>query len=278
MIYGLLVLVAVGVATAMPQNPCICTFDYKPVCGDDGRTYPNECSLRCQGQARLVGKGPCPNADSLTLELPKCVCTREGRPVCGSDGKTYANPCLLNCATATNPQLSLVSYGACERVEHQVPKQPPSCSCTRNMMPVCGSDGNTYANPCMLNCATAGNPSLSLQGYGACPDPVKVVDLPKIDTCACARNMRPVCGSDGRTYNNPCLLNCATKDDPSLSIAKSGPCGLNIVDIPKPVASCTCTRELTPVCGSDGETYSNACIMRCRNPSAALVHDGPCDV
>ncbi|CAG7733868.1 unnamed protein product [Allacma fusca] len=28
-------------------RPCMCTYDYKPVCGTNGRTYGNLCEFRC---------------------------------------------------------------------------------------------------------------------------------------------------------------------------------------------------------------------------------------
>ena len=44
----------------------------------------------------------------------------------------------------------------------------------------------------------------------------------------CTREFRPVCGSDGRTYNNACILdaeNC--KEGTSVKIAKQGACESN---------------------------------------------------
>lgn len=32
---------------------CICTANYLPVCGSDGQTYGNECSLNCQQKTKV---------------------------------------------------------------------------------------------------------------------------------------------------------------------------------------------------------------------------------
>ncbi|XP_026474021.1 serine protease inhibitor dipetalogastin-like [Ctenocephalides felis] len=49
--------------------------------------------------------------------------------------------------------------------------------------------------------------------------------------CPCPRNLDPVCASNGETFSNPCLFNCAkefeARSGRSIEIARRGRCDEN---------------------------------------------------
>ncbi|XP_028408498.1 four-domain proteases inhibitor-like [Dendronephthya gigantea] len=88
----------------------ICTIEYNPQCGTDGKTYGNPCTFKyaqcaSDGRITLAHHGEC---------VPKCsaTCTKECNPQCGTDGKTYANPCVFKYEQCKSDRKIRLAYHA----------------------------------------------------------------------------------------------------------------------------------------------------------------------
>ncbi|NWS94979.1 IOVO protein, partial [Mionectes macconnelli] len=173
--------------------------------------------------------------------------------------------------------------------------------CSEAVSPICGSDGVTYGNECLL-CAynIEYGTNVSKDHDGECKEvvPVDCSRYPNTTNeegkavLLCNKDLNPICGTDWVTYDNECLL-CARNltaavaqgSSPSAIDSFTSDCFIFIFvfilqvdcsEYPKPV----CSLDYMPLCGSDNTTYSNKCNF-CNavvdsNGTITLSHFGKC--
>nr|XP_026493693.1 agrin-like isoform X3 [Vanessa tameamea] len=253
----------------------------------------------------------------VTYGQPECRCPRScqrRKTVCGSDGHEYPSACHLDKHACDNQlNITIKYHGKCDPcLEHECADggicqlnevRAPVCRCgppcdlvVRPGSAVCGSDYNDYVSECALrreSCRTKQELSIAYRGECASAqhpcESVKcgvrercTLDARGVAVCGCGPDcddvMRPVCGSDERTYDSPCMLDrTACLDNRDIRVAYMGACG---VENPCARATCpwggacvtrggaahcscpVCDSTLAPVCASDRNTYGSECKMR----------------
>jgi hypothetical protein len=161
-----------GTKGSCEQLPSVCTTQFDPVCGCDGKKYGNSCNAATSAISVSSSRN-CLNAEEIPQEtlinecqtnadcsegfycftenirgdiVSRCSaldssiggCPTVFNPVCGANGVTYGNDCEANAAGQT-----IIKPGAC--------LDTPMGGCSTIFSPVCGANGITYGTTCEAN-------------------------------------------------------------------------------------------------------------------------------
>ncbi|XP_066952731.1 agrin-like [Macrobrachium rosenbergii] len=166
-----------------PPDICpVCTEIWEPVCGSNNVTYPNECKF-------FGSMPPCGSDNATILNYGKCGqcptgCPKNIDPVCGSDGKTYNNECLMITeACEANKNISKAYDGPCKVIKQSSGVGGQCGNCPKIKEPVCGSNGVTYSNQCLLEAAVCKGENVTLVHNGECEGDASVIVQPKRKKC-----------------------------------------------------------------------------------------------
>ena len=172
-------------------------------------------------------------------------CEKKMDPICLNGNRLFSNKCVMDVTVCLeNIEMQSWQKGYCKTDndnddnentnvspvdELDRDESCPDNGCSRHVELVCGTNGITYTNECFLRqlaCEYGLKDTLKVGKKGPCKgDEDRRLDESLCPPAICNKMLRQVCASNGKTYNNKCLLNAASQClGTTLEIAYYGPC------------------------------------------------------
>lgn len=236
--------IGVCLRTGISANKCPSFLDY--VCGADGATYTNGCYALTSGTT-VACKGKCP--------CPATTCAQIWAPVCGSNGVTYSNTCKAQQASATVACNRACPCKICPASPVALcnPGEKRTNSYDSNGCPVYRCEKAPCRQPTPVSCGPSER-IISEQGVDGC---TRYRCMAFEETC------KNRCGSFP-WYSGKCRCD--------KSCLARGDCCSDY----KEYCTLKCPKNIDPVCGKNGVTYTNPCEADQSGINVACKGQCPC--
>jgi len=233
---------------------CMCTSACKD--GEEGVTYP-----RCSGGSCMLSEAaPAKQKQCCdwSCDMGGCWC------VTACDDCDKGTGCDGEASAAAKTQATTYaecSGGSCMLSKEAAAthgKKKECCSWS------CGMGGCWCVVACE-DCENRTGCGSSFLSKKASSDSQQCVDNMEICKTYGAKSLAMYCNDPSTGVAEECCASCQGYIKPTL--LKLDPC------------SGPCTREYTPICGTDGRTYNNHCLFKqgqCRNPALEIAYYGVC--
>lgn len=245
------------------RRPRACPDVWDPVCGCDGKTYGNKCEAAAAG-VNVAFDGECdPPCCDPALEpgqggIPFCFegasCCADGTWACNNPDGSPSCPLGQVCDDEIEICGGFAGF-PCSDPNDFCKTAPGECccdffgvctpiplACPLVYAPVCGCDGNTYTNECFADAE-----AVSVDHFGPCDDGGGGDCLTNAD-----------CAFTGGFFGQFCRKEVGDCD------------GVGVCS-PRPEA---CLDVWIPVCGCDGNIYSNTCYAN--SAGVNVASEGAC--
>ncbi|KAL3662489.1 hypothetical protein V7S43_012344 [Phytophthora oleae] len=223
------------------------------------------------------------------------ICPTTHEPVCGSDGVTYANDCAFSIARCKTAKLTLSAVGECAggsvaSSDEASGSAATACpgACLDVYDPVSDESGKTYSNECYMRMAkckdTKGDVDILAEykrlygrSFGASRDD-SAGDDSASDESGVTKTKAPTKStkSSKSAKSSKLTKTSSTSTSGTGSLYEDGSGGVIGSGSSSSSKNCAgaCPDIYSPVCGSDGVTYSSSChleLASCKNPKLKLI-------